>query len=46
MAVLLAGLALAAPGLAKTGHGLHRSGPASFVLRHAEEIGVDEATLA
>jgi len=46
MALLLAGLALAVPGLAKPGHGDHRGGPGSFLLRNAEQIGIDEATLA
>lgn len=47
-ALLLAGIAVALPGQAKPGHhGKHGFRDAgSFMLRHAEEIGVDEATRA
>lgn len=45
-AVLVAGLALALPGQAEPGEGHHGwGGPGGWIERHAEELGLDEATL-
>jgi Spy/CpxP family protein refolding chaperone len=43
-ALLLAGLALALPGHARPDRG-HRGGASGWFERHAEELGLDEATL-
>lgn len=46
-ALLLAGLALAAPAQARPFHGPGGpGGPGDWIQRHAEELGIDEATLA
>lgn len=47
-ALLVAGFALAVSGQARPGHhGHHRwGGPGGWIERHAEELGIDDATLA
>jgi Spy/CpxP family protein refolding chaperone len=47
IATLLLGLALALPGQARPGQGHHGwGGPSGWIERHAEELGIDDATLA
>ncbi len=46
IALLVAGVALALPGQAKSGRGHHGwGGPDGWIERHAEELGIDDATL-
>jgi Spy/CpxP family protein refolding chaperone len=46
-AALFLGVALALPVQAERGHGHHRSGgPGDWIERHADELGLDEATRA